>query len=516
MKKIFLILMLLVFAISAEAQWDRIFVKDSIKLGNVWFNQNSITLNNVNNTYTGTQTFEYILPNGNRLFNLGSNSYYWLSLYVQNLYTDSVKTDIVFIRDVLTDSTLIVRKSIYSPTIDTLRLNISNTSDSVSSHNSRLNVVTDSLTSHNTRINTNVLNISKGVDSISNHNTRLNNNVDSITSHNTRINTNVTNISKNVDSISAHNGKLNVLTDSITSHNTRINTNVTNIGKGVDSIAAHNTRFNVLTDSITSHNTRINTNVLNISKGVDSIAAHNTRLNTLVDSISSHNSRINGLGNTSNLTDSISSHNTRLNVLTDSITSHNTRINTNVLNISKGVDSVAAHNTRLNTLVDSTSSHNTRINTNRQLTVDSISSHNTRILAKLTASDSTRIAYLDKDNTFTRDMVVDSSLNVRVYKVKSVVAIADSTINCNLSNQFSKTLGATQRFVFTNFDEGQTVNVAVTNTASNYVVTWVNPAGLTIKWSGGTQPVQTVGAKVDVWTFIRMGTNIYGSVVQNF
>lgn len=110
----------------------------------------------------------------------------------------------------------------------------------------------------------------------------------------------------------------------------------------------------------------------------------------------------------------------------------------------------------------------------------------------------------------------DSTITTSAYKQKSVVTISDSTINCNLSNAFQKTLGATQRFVFTNFGDGQTINIAVTNTASNYTVTWVGPAGLTIKWTGGITPVQTIGAKTDIWTFIRFGTTIYGNVVQDF
>ena len=48
MKKLFLVFMFLLFTISVEAQWDRIFVKDSMKLGSVWINPpadtNSLTV----------------------------------------------------------------------------------------------------------------------------------------------------------------------------------------------------------------------------------------------------------------------------------------------------------------------------------------------------------------------------------------------------------------------------------------------------------------------------------------
>lgn len=73
-----------------------------------------------------------------------------------------------------------------------------------------------------------------------------------------------------------------------------------------------------------------------------------------------------------------------------------------------------------------------------------------------------------------------------------------------------KTLSENSVFTFSNNGDGRTVVVAITNTASNYTVTF--PAG--IKWPGGSQPVQTTGAFTDIWTFIQMNGIIYGSVVQ--
>lgn len=125
----------------------------------------------------------------------------------------------------------------------------------------------------------------------------------------------------------------------------------------------------------------------------------------------------------------------------------------------------------------------------------------------------TQNLYVD---TVKKSVVADSMLTTASYKQKTVVAIADSVINCNFSNTFSKTLSANQRFVIENIGDGQTVNIAVTNTAGNYTVTWIDPAGLTIKWSGGTAPVATIGEKTDIWTFVRIGTTIYGNVSQNY
>ena len=93
-------------------------------------------------------------------------------------------------------------------------------------------------------------------------------------------------------------------------------------------------------------------------------------------------------------------------------------------------------------------------------------------------------------------------------------AIAASAIDWATGASFSKTLSASTAFTFSNSLPGQEIRVAITNTVANYTVTW--PSSPTLKWSGGVAPVQTVGAKTDVYTFVNIGGVIYGSVVQNF
>lgn len=93
-------------------------------------------------------------------------------------------------------------------------------------------------------------------------------------------------------------------------------------------------------------------------------------------------------------------------------------------------------------------------------------------------------------------------------------AIAASAIDWATGATFSKTLSASTTFTFSNSLPGQEIRVAITNTVANYTVTW--PSSPTLKWSGGIAPVQTVGAKTDVYTFVNIGGVIYGSVVQNF
>jgi hypothetical protein len=83
----------------------------------------------------------------------------------------------------------------------------------------------------------------------------------------------------------------------------------------------------------------------------------------------------------------------------------------------------------------------------------------------------------------------------------------------NLDGLYTKTLAANTTLTFSNVSAGQTIVIAITNTASNYTVTW--PAAA--KWSGGTAPTQTIGAKTDVYTCKAYdATNAYCVVVANY
>jgi hypothetical protein len=92
--------------------------------------------------------------------------------------------------------------------------------------------------------------------------------------------------------------------------------------------------------------------------------------------------------------------------------------------------------------------------------------------------------------------------------------VAATAIDWATGVSFTKTLSASTTFTFANSVPGQQIVVAITNTVANYTVTW--PSSPTLKWSGGSAPTQTVGAKTDVYTFTNVGGVIYGSVVQNF
>jgi hypothetical protein len=95
-----------------------------------------------------------------------------------------------------------------------------------------------------------------------------------------------------------------------------------------------------------------------------------------------------------------------------------------------------------------------------------------------------------------------------------VSAISSTAIDWSLvgfiNGLYTKTLGANITLTFSNAVAGQTIVIRLTNTASNYTVTWP-----TIRWSGGTAPTMSPGAVSDIYTIIYDGTNYYGAAVQN-
>lgn len=97
------------------------------------------------------------------------------------------------------------------------------------------------------------------------------------------------------------------------------------------------------------------------------------------------------------------------------------------------------------------------------------------------------------------------------YVITPPVLIAASDVNWALSNTFYKTLAANSTFTFSNDQEGKTIVVAITNTAGNFTLGW--PAA--VQWANGSQPVLTIGVKTDVFTFVKINSVIYGSVVAN-
>lgn len=90
----------------------------------------------------------------------------------------------------------------------------------------------------------------------------------------------------------------------------------------------------------------------------------------------------------------------------------------------------------------------------------------------------------------------------------STVAVAADEIDWALGEKFSKTLSANWSPTFANDDDGMTIIVRLTSGGA-YTVTWP-----TVLWAGGVPPDQTPSGD-DVYTFVKMGSDIIGSVVQD-
>lgn len=134
-------------------------------------------------------------------------------------------------------------------------------------------------------------------------------------------------------------------------------------------------------------------------------------------------------------------------------------------------------------------------------------------------SDLVSIAITSGHNSDTNTAVSASAMTGAVnvpaplgaISVRPSSIVAQTMVDWSVARLYRKTLAANTTFTFLNTADGMEIEVVLTNTASNYTVTW--PAG--IKWVGGSAPTQTVGAKSDVYRFRKLGTIIYGTVVQN-
>jgi len=111
--------------------------------------------------------------------------------------------------------------------------------------------------------------------------------------------------------------------------------------------------------------------------------------------------------------------------------------------------------------------------------------------------------------------VSDARLSIELQRLVSITQTlsgAAPSIDWSLSTSFAWTLSANANPTFTSNTDNWDITVFILNTSGNYTVTW--PAG--IKWVGGVQPTQTVGAFTDAWTFKQKGSTIYGVAIQNF
>lgn len=90
--------------------------------------------------------------------------------------------------------------------------------------------------------------------------------------------------------------------------------------------------------------------------------------------------------------------------------------------------------------------------------------------------------------------------------------ITGSDVDWSLSYTYFKTLAANTVFTFSNSQDGKTIVVRLTNTAGNFTANWP----VAVQWRFGSEPVLTLGASTDVYTFVNINGIVYGSVVQDF
>lgn len=128
------------------------------------------------------------------------------------------------------------------------------------------------------------------------------------------------------------------------------------------------------------------------------------------------------------------------------------------------------------------------------------------------ASEITTTVKLTGDQTITGRKTFNGIIDANKGVGSSPITISALDINFSTGNVFIKTLSANSTFTFSNALDGQTIYVLLTNTASNYTVSF--PAS--VKWAGNSTPTMTIGAKQDLFSFTKIGSNYYGSVIQDF
>jgi hypothetical protein len=102
--------------------------------------------------------------------------------------------------------------------------------------------------------------------------------------------------------------------------------------------------------------------------------------------------------------------------------------------------------------------------------------------------------------------------NGRIYAAQDT--LLSSTIDWNKGNCKIKSLTANTTFNMINTVNGAQISVVVYNSGL-YTVDWIcNEAN--IVWNEIPRPIQSTNGKTDIYSFIRAGGKIYGTVIQGF
>jgi len=96
---------------------------------------------------------------------------------------------------------------------------------------------------------------------------------------------------------------------------------------------------------------------------------------------------------------------------------------------------------------------------------------------------------------------------------QAAIATSTVTIDGNLTTAFELSLTSNVTSFAVVLADGQNVSVAIHQTGSFTITGW----DASIKWAGGVVPVITASAgKTDVITFLRVGSNVYAAILQNY
>lgn len=119
---------------------------------------------------------------------------------------------------------------------------------------------------------------------------------------------------------------------------------------------------------------------------------------------------------------------------------------------------------------------------------------------------------IDGAKTFSGAATFDNTVTLNEAIIQEVANIAALDIDWSSANVHEKDISADSTFTFSNDVSGQTIIVKITNTdASAHTADF--PAG--VQWSGGTAVNNVPANSSNVYTFIRVGTVIYASAVDN-
>lgn len=118
--------------------------------------------------------------------------------------------------------------------------------------------------------------------------------------------------------------------------------------------------------------------------------------------------------------------------------------------------------------------------------------------------DGMRMAFTKANRNF-------DELYQRIAPLASEEIAGDGIVDWDLSDNFYRTLTANTTISFTNNSDRKVITLALTNTASNYTVTWPG----TVYWPDGIGPMMSEGAVTDLYTFVQLGGKVFGFFIQN-